>query len=68
MSEKLTVARCREILGHVADDMTDAQVEAERDHMEALANVLFDQFTTELKRDPERMRWLIHTHEEGYEE
>jgi hypothetical protein len=33
--------------------------------MEVLAHALFDQFTEERKRDPERMNWLLHTHETG---
>lgn len=63
--EKLTLERCRELLGSAAANMTDAEVEAERDHMEALANTLFDQFTAEMKRDPEGMNWLLHAHETG---
>lgn len=65
MSDKLTVERCRELLGSVGEGMTDSQVEAERDHMETLAHALFDQFTAEMKRDPERMKWLLHAHETG---
>jgi hypothetical protein len=45
--------------------MTDSQVEAERDHMETLAHAIFDQFTSEMKRDPESMRRLLYTHETG---
>jgi hypothetical protein len=65
MREKMTVKRCREILGVVAEPMSDAEVEAERDHMELLAHAIFDQFAAERKRDPERMRWLLHAHETG---
>jgi hypothetical protein len=61
----MTVNECRKILGKLADEMTDAEIEAERDHMEALANVIFDQFTAEMKRDPERMKWLLYAHENG---
>lgn len=62
---KLTVARCREILGHVADSMTDAEIEAERDDLADLANILIDQFTEEMKRNPEKMKWLLHAHATG---
>ncbi len=65
MTDKLTVSQCRELLGKVGEDMTDAQIEAERDHMEQLANVVYDQFKAEMKRNPERMRWLLHAHETG---
>jgi hypothetical protein len=65
MPPKMTVEQCREILGDTAARLTDAEVEAERDHTEALAHAVFDQFTAEMKRDPEGMRWLLHAHETG---
>ncbi|HMH13272.1 MAG TPA: hypothetical protein VK578_09205 [Edaphobacter sp.] len=65
MPSKMTVEQCREILGIAAAHMTDAEVEAEREHTEALAHAIFDQFTAKMKRDPEGMRWLLHAHETG---
>ena len=65
MADRMSTDRCREILGTVAANMTDAEVEAERDNMEAIANAVFDQFTAEMKRDPERMKWLMHAHVTG---
>jgi hypothetical protein len=64
-TSKVSIEECRKLLGSAAESMTDTQVEAERDQMVALAHILFDQFTEEMKRDPERMRWLMHAHETG---
>lgn len=64
-NDKVSIEECRKLLGSAAESMTDAQVESERDQMVALAHIVFDQFTEEGKRDPERMRWLLHAHETG---
>jgi len=45
---KLSVERCREILGHAADGMTNEQIEAERDNLERVADSLYGQLQTEI--------------------
>ena len=65
MAESRSIEECRRILGTLAEGMTDAEVAAERDHTELLAHAIFDQFAEERKRDPERMRWLLHAHNTG---
>jgi hypothetical protein len=65
MPNSLSIEECRKLLGSAAENMTDAQIESERDQMVALAHIVFDQFTEEMKRDPERMRWMVHAHETG---
>jgi hypothetical protein len=62
---KLTVDEYKKLLGPTAERMTDSQVESERDQMEALAHLIYDLFTEEMKRDPERVRRLIHAHKTG---
>lgn len=60
-----TIEKCRSILGKAADGMTDEQIERERDHLAQLANLLFDQFAVESKRDPEAMKRLLDAHRNG---
>lgn len=62
---QLSVEECRRILGASAENKTDAQIASDRDHMESLAHVMFDVFTSEMKRDPDAMRWLLYADETG---
>jgi len=43
-SERISVARCREILGSEADELSDADVEQVCRHAEAIAHVVIDIF------------------------
>ena len=44
------VWRTRELLGDIAKNMTDAEVEAIRDHTRSLAEVCIDSFLAEQKK------------------
>lgn len=43
-SESLSIARCRELLGEEADDLSDREVDQMRQHADALAHVIIDMF------------------------
>ena len=45
-SERTSIARCRELLGDEAAELSDAQLDAVRQHGQALANVLGEIFLT----------------------
>jgi hypothetical protein len=61
----MNVEECRRILGASAEGKTDAEIISDRDQMEFLARAVFDQFTDEMKRDPESMRWALYARETG---
>lgn len=42
--EPLSIERCREILGHEADGLSDADVDQIRRHADAMANVIVEIF------------------------
>ena len=42
--EPISIARCREILGHEADGLSDIEVEEIRRHAEAMAHVIVEIF------------------------
>ena len=44
VSEPMSIARCREVLGREADGLTDAEVDQIRRHADAMAHVLVDVF------------------------
>jgi hypothetical protein len=43
-SEKTSLSRCRELLGEAATEMSDEQLDAIRQHAQAMANVLVELF------------------------
>lgn len=45
-SEETSLARCRELLGDEAADVSDDQLDAIRQHSQAMANVLVELFLT----------------------
>ena len=45
-AEQISLARCRELLGDEATDMSDAELNAIREHAQAMANVLVELFLT----------------------
>jgi hypothetical protein len=45
-SEETSLARCRELLGDEAAELSDEQLAAIRQHAEAMANVLVELFLT----------------------
>lgn len=63
MKPLLTIARCREILGHEAEDLTDAQVAELRDTLHSAASLMLRLWT------PDEMRRVagdrIRTREEA---
>jgi len=42
--EPISIARCRDILGHEADTLSDVEVEEIRRHAEAMAHVIVEMF------------------------
>ena len=44
VSEPMSIARCRKVLGHEADGLTDAEVDQIRRHADAMAHVLVEVF------------------------
>jgi hypothetical protein len=52
VSERMSIARCREVLGSEADGLTDTEVDQIRQHADAMAHVLVDVFV-ELRRTQE---------------
>ena len=42
--EPISIARCREILGHEADGLSDIEVDEIRRHAEAMAHVIVEIF------------------------
>lgn len=44
VSEPMSIARCREVLGREADGLTDAEVDQIRRHADAMAHVLVEIF------------------------
>lgn len=46
-SEETSLSRCRELLGEAAAEMSDEQLDAIRQHAQAMANVLVELFLTE---------------------
>lgn len=49
--EKLSIARCRELIG-VSDDLTDAQIEELRDRLYVMADVIADAYSDLTNLDP----------------
>jgi len=45
-SEETSLARCRELLGDEGGDLSDEQLDAIRQHAQAMANVLVELFLT----------------------
>jgi hypothetical protein len=45
-SEETSLARCRELLGDQAAEMSDEQLDAIRQHAQAMASVLVELFLT----------------------
>ena len=45
-SEPMSLARCRELLGDEAAELSDEQLDAVRQHAQVLANVLVELFLT----------------------
>ena len=45
-AEQISLARCRELLGDEAADLSDAELNAIREHAQAMANVLVELFLT----------------------
>lgn len=45
-AEQISLARCRELLCDEATDMSDAELNAIREHAQAMANVLVELFLT----------------------
>ena len=45
-SEETSLARCRELLGDEAAELADEQLQAMRQHAQAMANVLVELFLT----------------------
>ena len=43
----LELRRCRELLGHEANDLTDPEIDAMRRHAEAMAHLLIEIFLAE---------------------
>jgi hypothetical protein len=44
VSERMSIARCREVLGREAEGLTDAEVDQIRQHADAMAHVLVEVF------------------------
>ena len=44
VSESMSIARCREVLGREAERLTDAEVDQMRRHADAMAHVLVEVF------------------------
>ena len=44
--ERASLARCRELLGDEAAELSDEQLDAIRQHAQAMANVLLELFLT----------------------
>ena len=42
--EPISIARCRELLGHEADTLTDQEIEPIRQHAETMAQVVVEMF------------------------
>jgi hypothetical protein len=42
--EPMSVARCRELLGHEADGLSEVEVDGIRQHAEAMAHVIVEIF------------------------
>jgi hypothetical protein len=62
---QISVKECRRLLGASAAGKTDAQVTSDREQMESLAHAMFEVFTSEMKRDPDALRWLLYADETG---
>jgi hypothetical protein len=45
-SEETSLVRCRELLGDEAEELSDEQLDAIRQHAQAMANVLVELFLT----------------------
>jgi hypothetical protein len=45
-SEETSLARCRELLGDEATELSDVQLDSIRQHAQAMANVLVELFLT----------------------
>ena len=43
-SDAMTIARCRELLGDEADDLSDHEVDLIRQHADAMARVIVEMF------------------------
>jgi hypothetical protein len=43
-AESMSIARCRELLGEEANDLSDREVDQMRQHADALAHVIIDMF------------------------
>ena len=44
VSEAISIARCRELLGDEADDLSDHEVDLIRQHADAMARVIVEMF------------------------
>jgi hypothetical protein len=42
--EPISIARCRELLGHEADTLTDQEIEVIRQHAETMAQVVVQMY------------------------
>ena len=47
ISDPVSIARCRELLGEEADGLSDREVDQLRQHADALANVIMDMYLEE---------------------
>ena len=49
-SEPISIARCRELLGSEADDLSDVEVDQMRRHAEVMAHVVVEIFLEQRER------------------
>lgn len=47
ISDPMSIARCRELLGEEADGLSDREVDQLRQHADALAHVIIDMYLEE---------------------
>lgn len=55
MRGSLSLEKCRGLLGTLANDKSDAQVESLRDELEVVANQMFDHMQSRLRIEPKRI-------------
>jgi hypothetical protein len=64
----IPIERIRELLGPEADGKTDEQIAELRDSLAMAAEQYWDAIQNAWKRDPESVRWLVHSVQTGEHE
>lgn len=61
----ISIERVRELLGAEAEGKTDEQIAQLRDSLSGAAERYYDTIQEQWRRDPDVVRWLVHSVQTG---